>query len=319
MDEKGKFRYDPLELARTIGEPVDPRRPFPTIVTEVAEIEGASPDEFVFFFDVLTETEKVINISANGEIVQENVTPDTPAQISFTDLATPEFFIKITDLASAKERVIARKVKTINRALNSFEEFKVMQLLDAAATTAGNLETLSSGQTKYRFNNLIDQIDQVQDFGENFVLIEGTQIAKDIRLWDFDDNKFNSPLEAMRALGVKEIRMPSVMQFLFADDGSAGGLTATDVLASDRAYLVATSVENGKPLLFVRKSLNEIEMLGGAINTQSGERPQRLVFVSPNPVTVTGTARFLAVAITGYEQIAVVVTNPNAVSRFERV
>lgn len=317
MGEKA-YKYDPLELARTIGEPVDPRRPFPTIVEACAEIETASPDEHVYYFDVLQNTEKVLVITASGAIVQELASSDTPVLMSFIDLATPEFYIKITDLAGAKEKVIARKVKTINRALNSYEEYKIVTLLDAATTSTGNQNTLTSGQTKFRFDNLITLLDDVQDYGDNFVLIEGTTIARDRRLWDFDDNKFHSPAEAMRELGVSTVRMPTTMNFQYSTGGSAGDLTGTDVLGSTLAYLVAKDTENGKPLLWVRKQLDAMETLGGAVNAVDGERPQRLVFVSPNPITVTGTSRFLAVGVTGYENIAAAVTNEKAISEFTR-
>jgi len=320
MDETKGFKYDALEIARTVGEPVDPRKPFPTIVSEVCTVDFADPDEFLYHFDVLEDTEKVLNISASGEITQENVTPDTPVLLSFTDLATPEYYVKVIDLASAKERVLARKVATINRALNSHEEYLVISLLNTAASNTGNEITLRSGYVRFIFPDLVDMIDQVQDYGDGFLLIEGTQIAKDIRLWDWDDNKFHSPQEALRELGVRQVRMPTTMNYEYASDGSAGGLTAQDVLASTTAYLVATSAENGKPGLFVRKRISEMEVLGGAFNTQSGERPQRLVFVSPNPVTVvSGSTRFLAVGLTGYEQITTAISNQNAVSEFTRV
>ncbi len=46
--------------------------------------------------------------------------------------------------------------------------------------------------------------------------------------------------------------------------------------------------------------------------------PERLIFVSPNPITVTGSARYLAVGVTGYENVVVASTNPYALARFTR-
>jgi len=94
--------------------------------------------------------------------------------------------------------------------------------------------------------------------------------------------------------------------------------SATRALEGSKAYLVAKDSEMGKPNLFVRKRINDIDLLGGAIK-EAGDAPQRIIFVSPNPVTVTGTARYLAVGITGFEEIVVANTNPFAVFRFERI
>ena len=82
------------------------------------------------------------------------------------------------------------------------------------------------------------------------------------------------------------------------------------------AYLVGVQTEMGKPLLFVRKRMNEIERLGGVIS-ETGDKAERLVFVSPNPVTVSST-RYLAVAMTGYEQIVSAVVNSYSISKFTR-
>ena len=56
--------------------------------------------------------------------------------------------------------------------------------------------------------------------------------------------------------------------------------------------------------------------LGGVLY-DNGEKPERLVFVSPNPVQVTNS-RYLAVGVTGFEEIAAAVTNPYAIARFDR-
>lgn len=114
--------------------------------------------------------------------------------------------------------------------------------------------------------------------------------------------------EAFNDLGIEVIRVNQTV----TRDGAA-----TAVLASTHAYLVGTLTEKpGKPLLFVRKRMNEIERLGGVI-TESGDRAERLVFVNPNPVIVSGT-RHLAVAMVGYEQYAAATQNTYAISRFIR-
>jgi hypothetical protein len=299
-------KYDHLEISRIIGEPKDARRPYPDLVSAVCEVDSADPNEYVYYFDVLFDTDYVISTVASG-VTQTNVTPDTPALLTFVDVATNEYYVKITDLASAKERVLARKKATINRALNAIETQKVIDLLDAAAIARGNLNDLRSGETTFNYRYVIDMIDQVIDYSENYVLAAGTAIDKDIKLMDWVDNKFQSSIEAFKALGIQVVRINEPYYY----DGSS-----TDVLTSNVCYLAGVQTEMGRPLLFVRKRMNEIEKLGGVIS-ESGDKAERLVFVSPNPVQVTST-RHLAVALTGYEQIVAATINSYSIAKFTR-
>ena len=302
------FKYDSLELARIIGEPRDPRRPYPMLVDALCEVDSASPDEYVYDFDVLAETDYIYTTIASG-ITQVNVTPDTPTLLSFVDLATPEYYVKITDLANAKERTLGRKKLTIQRALDFEENRLVLSLLDAAAIGRGNLNDLRSGETSFNYQHLIDMIDQVIDYSEKYVLVAGTSIDKDIKLWDWKDNKYQSTIDAFNNLGISVLRINQNL--------SRDGAAASAILASSVAYLAGTQTEApGKPLLFVRKRLNEIEKLNGAITTD-GASAERLVFVSANPVQVS-TTRYLAVGITGYEQYALATHNSYAISKFTR-
>jgi len=302
------MKYDSLEISRIIGEPNDPRRRYPLLVNDVCNVDSADPNEYVYQFDVLLETDKVYIITATGAVTTENVATDTPVEISFADIATPEYYVKIIDLAKAKERVLARKNKTINRALNAEENYRVITLLDAAAIARGNINDLKSGELSFNYAHLIDMIDQVIDYSEDYVLVAGTQIDKDIKLWDWTDDKHHSLKEAFADLGVTVRRVKQTV----TRDGSS-----TTVLGSNLCYLAGTITElPGKPLLFVRKRMNEIDRLGGIIST-TGDQAERLVFTSPNPVQVS-TTRYLAVGLTGYEEVAIATQNSYAISKFER-
>jgi len=314
--------YSPLEVARIIGQPLDPRKPYPQLVEECCEVDTAEPEDYLYYFDVLVETEKIYVITGTGAVTQEYVTLDTPAQLSFVDLATPEYYIKLTDFASRKEDVIARKKRTINWALNSYESWRIIQLLDTAAVQSGHTNTMESGYTRFNFAELISMIEDVQDYGDDYLLIVGAKIDKDMLLWDWNDNKYQSTIEAWKQLGIKKIKMSlagSAQTFSYHSGVSGDVSETTNILATDLAYMVARSNANGlgKPLLFVRKKLDSVKTLGGVVS-EDGTAPERLVFVSPNPITVTSTARYLAIGLTGYEQIASAVVNPYAVKRFLR-
>ena len=309
--EDSKLKYTPLEIARIIGEPVDPRKPYTDVVSAVCELDTADPNEYVYYFDVLNETDIVYTITGTGAVTSTNVTPDSPALFTFIDVATPEYYVKITDLANAKESTLARKLKTINRALNMYENKYIFDLASAAAAGSGQAHTLTSGQMRFSYNDLITMVQDVVDYGDNYILLVGSEIDTDMKLWDWNDNKYHSMIEAFNDLGVEKVRM------------GVGNITIdanspVRQLEANKAYLIARSTEMGRPFLFVRKNLNDIDLLGAAIK-QNGEKPQRLVFASPNPITASGgTSRYLAVGLTGYEQIVAACINQYGVSKFTR-
>jgi len=301
------MKYDHLEIARILGEPLDPRKPYPDLTTAVCEVDTADPDEYVYYFDVLSDTDTIYTTVASG-VTQTSVTPDTPAALTFIDIASPEYYVKITDLATAKERTLARKLKTINRALDAYETYKILDVVNTACVAQGNVEALTSGTKHFTYENLVDMQDNIIDYGDNFVLVAGTLIDKDIKLWNWKDNKYQSLSDAFRDLGVKVIRVNETVTI---------DSVSTAALASTNAFLFALNGVSGRPVLFVRKRLNDIDLLGAALS-EAGDKPQRLVYVSPNPITLTGVARYLAVGLTGYENIVTAVTNVNAIWKFQR-
>lgn len=308
MDEI-KAKYNPIELAKIMGEPLDPRKPYTDVVSMVCETDTADPDEYVYYHQVLNATNQVYTITAGGTVTTTNVTLQDPTAFTFIDVATDEFYVKVVDLAKAKESVLQRKLKTIDISLNMYENKYIFALAAAALSTSGFSNSLTSGQTRFRYDNLIAMLENVIDYGDNYKLFVGSTIDKDIMLWNWDDNKFQSLSEAFKDLNIEKVRMG--VGDLTTDSSTARQLTATT------AYLVANNNVMGKPFLFVRKNLNDIDMLGATIK-QSGEKPQRLIFFSPNPITISGTGRYLAIGLTGYEEIVAACVNPYAISGFVR-
>jgi hypothetical protein len=309
--EDNKLKYSQLEMARVIGEPLDPRKPCTDVVSAVCETQFADPNEYVYYFDVLNETDTIYTITSSGAVTSSNVSPDTAAAFTFIDVATPEYYVKITDLASSKEATLARKLKTIERTLNMYENKYIFDLASTATSTSTFQNTLTSAQSRFSYNDLITMVQQVIDYGDNYVLFVGSELDQDIKLWDWNDNKNASMIAAFNDLGIKKVRMG-------VGNLAIDSATGVRQLLASYGYLIATSTEVGKPFLFVRKRLNDIDLLGGALKS-SGEKPERLVFVSPNPIVASGgTTRYLAVGVTGFEEIVAACINPYAVSRFIR-
>jgi len=183
-------KYNQLEMAKIFGEPLDPRKPYPDIVNEVCETDTAEPDEYHYYFDTTLESDTIHTITNTGSVTQVMVLPETPAALTFIDVASPEYYVRITDLASAKERTLARKLKTVKRALDAYETFQVIEAMEAGCTTQGNYidRSASSGATTFNYDHLIQMIDGIIDYGSEYTLLAGTLIDKDIKLWDWTDS-----------------------------------------------------------------------------------------------------------------------------------
>ena len=307
------YVHNPLEMAKIIGEPRDPRKPYSNFVEKICLVDTAKASEYTYSYDALVDVNKVYLIASSGEITQENVTPDTPAIMSFVDVATPEYWCQLKDLMSAKENTLARKNRSINRGMNAYESKYLIDLMAAGCSSTGNEETLESGQTKFRYSNMINMIENVVDYGADLKFLTGTTVHKDIKLWDFDENKYSNLAEALKALQIEIIR---VRQPLTLDGASVTALSAS------KAYLVAVETEMQQPLVMVRKEIGTITDLPGVTTVApvGPTAPQRAVFVGSNLQTIPGTGkRYLGVSVTGYGQFAAVLRNMYAVAQFERV
>lgn len=300
-------KYSQLEIAKIFGEPKDPRRPYPMMIEEICDTDTAAVDEYHYYFDAILDTDKVYIVTTGG-VTPENVVSDNPVSLPFVDAVSPEYYVKLTDLTQAKERVLARKLQTINRALNAYENYKVIDAMGVACAGSARQLGLTSGSTHFTYENLVTMIENTLDYGDSWTLVAGALIAKDIKLWDWLDNKYTSLTLALQALNVNVIRVNQTVSI---------DTTPTPVLVNTNAFLVAKDTEMGKPTLFVRKKVSDVELLGGSI-LQSGEKPERLVFVSPNPIAIVGTARYLAVGVTGFEEIAIAVKNFYGLYEFNR-
>jgi hypothetical protein len=302
------IKYSPLEIAKIIGEPLDPRKPYPDLIESLCFTDTAEPNEYVYYHTYLDATNTVYTITSTSTVTSTNVATQAPTGFTFVDVATPEYYVKITELASAKESTLARVLRTVNQSLNMRENQYLISLASAGAQSS---HTLTSGQMRFSYNDLIEMLQDVIDYGDNYVLVVGSELDQDIKLWNWNDNKYTDLIQAFNNLGVKKVRMGTGN--LTVDTN-----TAARQLAANSGYLVALDTELGKPFVFVRKKLNDIDLLGATIK-QNGEKPQRLVFVSPNPITASGgTTRYLAVGVTGFEEIVAACVNGMAVSKFVR-
>lgn len=288
----------PLETAKIVGMPYDPSMPVNKMIGTILTFDTVEAGEDYEYFIVDEDVKQVYLLGADCNVTSVAVTPNTELALTFAEYTTPEFYLCIKTLLEAKYDVLARKRETIRRSMDNVEVKKVIDLFDAAVPVA-NVHGLSTGKTKFGYDNLCAMVEDVANYGTSLHLVMGTNVNKDIILWNFDNDK-NQPISPAD-FGVTTHVIRGTVK---VDAGSVAPILDPNV-----AYLVATSdSEENKPGYFVRRKLD-------ILNADGEER----AILNTSPVMAIGSNRKLAFAVVGYENIACVITNANTISKFERV
>jgi len=294
-------KQDWLAVARIISEPVDPRIPVDPIIEVVSDVHPpATPDEYLFYYDVDEDTKYVYTIASGGTVTAKDVTVSAPNSVTFAPINSPVYNIHIVDLNNAKFDVIGKKKQAVTRALDNKELAYVLNVL-WAGTPAGNQFSLDSGKTYLDFPKILEMRNSISKYGTDFALICGTTVDDDITLTDYRENKNQSVLAMMDKLNIKKYKV--VAEY---NDGSA-----KDVLSATSAILVALNTRAGKPVEFGRKTLVQNTVLG------TTETTEKLRLLTVTPVVPRGTEK-PSVAIWGYGEFQAVLKNSKAVARFTR-
>jgi len=290
-----------IEIARIFGAPIDPRKPLAEVIGLVADIEApASPEEYLFYFDVDEDVKYVYALAHDGTVTKVDVTVGTPSTVTFVGIQSPVYMIQIVDLNNAKFDVIGKKKKAVTRALDCEELYYVLQLLWAGTAEANQFD-LDSGKTYFDFPKLLEMINSISDYGDNYVLITGSTVDNDIILTDYNENKNQSVLTMIDRLKVKVQKVTGT----FTLDGES-----TAIMASDEAILVAVNSLAGKPVSFGRKNLNQ-----GTVIDETQDAKERISTVVP---AIPKNGEKPSVGVWGYGEFMAVLVNSKAVARFKR-
>ena len=303
-----------LEIAKRVGEPIDPSLPVPVALAEIADTFTAEPGEKVWRYSQFDPNagDLVLAVDANGVMTVVKRTPTGDAELTFSGLNSKLEYVLIDDILSETDNtsVLARRKVSITRAMDK-KEVKV--IIDALlAKTAGYLPgvepheyTVASGDDLY--DVIVGMKHLVEDYGDKFVLLVGTTVKEKIDTFDKDNaGTFNYNVTLVRKL--REIGIEKVMKMFGQVDSGSG---AEDIMNKKKMVLVAkdSTIAEGKPVKFVRRKISaDIAKLMGA----DVDSAQRALIVNPTPVNVAG-ANTLAYGIYGYESIVFTVTNPKAI------
>lgn len=313
-------QYDAKEIAKIIGSPQDPAKDMPYFVDMIAQFDEAAPADQVYTYEAAAGTYSVYTVTSNGAITQTEVTPTSPSLMSFISIQSPRYVVKLIQLTSAKEAVLAKYKRYMQRAMDMKECHYVRTLLDTAATAQSNLFTLGSGEETLTYPKVVDMVEAIEDYGTTLKLIAGAQPSKDLRKIEYDANKYQSVKQAMADLGVEvvPVKLKAAARTFGLDDDNSGGLISTDVVAANTAYLVATDTFVGAPILFVRKRVGDVEDFNALAGTPA-EKAHRYTFIDPTPsITLAGSVEVLGVNTISFGEIAIACICPQAIARFTR-
>lgn len=287
-----------LAIAKYIGEPFDPDKPVDTqVIAQIFELDEVGAGEDVYVWEDVPVTKSVTELVSNGAVTTTEVTPATPTQLAFSDLATDEFYITVSNILKGKYDVLAKKRVDIEEALNRYEIKKAIDLIDSAS--GSNLVQPGSGDNnKFRYPHLVQMMNMINNYGDKFLFVCGKNVNTDIILWNFNEDK-NQPIPKLEDLGIKKIVLSGQVKI---------GATTYDIIDPNVAYLIATAGSNGKkPGVFVRRNLKALD----------GKDQVRVVLPSA-PLQAIGSNRILSYSVIGYEQIAMAIANDKVVAKFAK-
>jgi hypothetical protein len=297
-----------LEIAKLIGEPINPSLPVPVEIGEIADVDTADPGEKVWYFaDLDDDVDEILDVNATtGAITPVKRSPLNDTQLTFDAFHSQlEYVLVDTVLGSPDTDVLARKKEAISRGLDKLE----LRLILKAITDSGDIAEISIVSGEDLYDVIMKAKHAVEDYGDDYVLLCGPDVKEAIDLYDkkkADNFNYNVTLPAtLQRLGINVVKVFGKVKYVGSDS------VAEPLMDEDKFILLARNsrIAKGKPMAFIRRKISaDIAKLMGA----DVDKAQRAVVVNPTPVIVGGT-NTLAYGIYAYESIIWAIKNPKAV------
>jgi len=309
--------YFDLNLAKALGQPINPHKPTPFEVDAIADVLTAKVGEKIYRFTALeSENDICLDVETDGSltVVKRSVTGD--AELTFKGLNSKLEYVLVDDILSSTDenkRDLATRKASITRSMDKRE---VRMIVSAILNkTAGYLPganpheyTIVSGDDLY--DAIMGMKHLVEDFGDDFVLLVGNTVKEKIDTYDKDNvGSFNYNIglkQRLADMGIKDI----IKVFGKVEAVDASG--EVQIMDKKKMILVARNsrIADGKPIKFVRRKISaEVAKLIGA----EADSMFRIILKNPAPVNNAGSNTF-GYGVYGYESIIFTITNPKAVA-----
>ena len=312
----GEERKVNLEIAKLIGEPINPALPVPVALSEIADLATADPGEKVWYFaSEDTDADEIYEVNTStGKIVVVKKDPLSDTQLTFTGLNSRLQYVLLDSVLSSPDvDVLGRKKSSISRGMDKLE---LKRILDAIIAL-GAVGTISAASGEDLYDVIMKAKHALEDYGDNYVLLCGSAVKEAIDNYDKKNAtsyNYNVTLPAkLRELGINVVKIFGKIKTGDAAANEADLGTESALLDTNKFIMVArdSTIAKGKPVIFVRRRIPaDIAKLMGA----EVDKTERGLWVNPAPVQVAGV-NTLGYGVYGYESVVLAITNARAMKK----
>ena len=292
-----------LEIAKTVGSPIDPARPISVELTSIANYVPVECGEDSYVFQSLDSNIDIVYTAGdNGEVISIKKSPTGAVAIDMYGYQSLLTYITLNEIAGAKDNVdiLSRKKLSISRSMDKYELQTMLNLI--LNTGACEVELDSSDDI---YSGIMKMAHKVIDYGDNFVLLCGSTVWEKINSYDRDNvvGSFNYRLGIFDMLKSFGIEVLKITGDICLDTTSA----SSAVLSATKAILIArdSTITSGKPLVFCRRKFSP------EISKEIGENAgaERILLTIGNLAVINAGKNILGYAVVGYENIGFALTN----------
>jgi len=297
-----------LELAKTIGQPIDSAFPVPVELLEIADIDRVPFGEKVYVFDYDDNTDTVYSAGLDGQVTANRKSPSGSTELTFVGLQSELSYVSLHSLQDSTDNTaLARKKVSIGRSMDKKEVKMICDAILALDGDTGEPDlSVSCTETGDDIWTVIQKmIERVADYGDNFILLAGADVVTAINKYDRDnvDNFHYKLTIAEDLLAKNKVELVKVIGEIKTDSGSS-----LAVLDSKTAILVARNSKikgvGGKPILFVRRLIDPGVAKEMGIAPDAAER----LISNLGGLQVVSTTNILGYGVIGYEAITLAIT-----------
>lgn len=317
-----KLQGKSMEIAKHIGQPLNPTLPVPVTLKSIANIESAGVGEKVWRYTAVDDTSDIVyNINADGSLDEVKRNPVGDAEVTFQGLNTKMEYVLVDDILDAADNtdVLAHRKASLTRGMDKKEVYTVIQgILGNSALGQANsnfipgesIQSASVDSGDDLYDVIMNMKHEVEDYGDDFLLLVGSTVSEKIDFYSKENaSTFNYDVGLREMLSRNGIKVKKV--FGTFKDNASPTPNEYQVMGKKQLILVArnSNIQQGKPITFVRRRISS--QLAELMNVDV-DNAYRIVLSNDTPTIIDGSNTF-AYAVWGYESVIFIITNPYAI------
>ena len=312
-----------MEMAKVVGQPINPSLPVPLELSEIADIDTVEPGEDVdVFTNMDLDADEILDVdTTNATITVVKRSPLGVTNLTFKQLNSKLERVNLPDLLASKDyKVLARKKGRLTHSMDKTEVRTIIAGVFNASLARANggppanvavpIVSVASGDDLY--DVLKNMIETVEDYGDNYALLCGVNVYSAINSYDKDKvashNYKVGLVDDLNAQGVKRIKVFGKV----ANTGDSG--TPARLMDTDKCMLVARNsrIAPGKPIAFIRRKISTADFPG--LEVEGGLERGYIYANIPMFDTIGGTGyNLLSFGVQAFESVIFSILNSKAI------